>query len=252
MLKSEYAIETSNLTKTFAGFTAVDNVSLQVERGTIHALIGPNGAGKSTMFNLITKFLEPTAGKILLNGEDVTAAKPAAIARKGAVRSFQISSVFPHLSLLDNIRVSLQQRMNNSFNFWTSDRRLDTLNEDARRILAEVGLDDSEDILATELPYGRKRLLELATTLALEPKVMLLDEPMAGMGTGDVKRVADIIRRVAKNRTVLMVEHNLNVVAELSDRISVLQAGAILAEGTYDEVSKNPDVRSAYMGEADA
>ena len=226
-------------------------MSLQVRRGTIHALIGPNGAGKSTMFNLITKFLEPTSGTILLNGEDITKAKPAAIARKGAVRSFQISSVFPHLSLLDNIRVALQRRMNNSYNFWTSDRRLDGLNDDARAILAEVGLEDSEDLPAIELPYGRKRLLELATTLALKPKVMLLDEPMAGMGTGDVKRVAEIIRRVAKNRTVLMVEHNLDVVADLSDRISVLQAGAILAEGTYEEVSNNPDVRSAYMGTDD-
>ncbi len=248
-MTSDYAIETRNLTKSFKGFTAVDDVSLKVRRHTIHALIGPNGAGKSTMFNLITKFLDPTSGTILLDGKDITRAKPAQIARMGAVRSFQISSVFPHLTLLDNIRVALQRRMGNSFHFWKPDRRLDTLNDDARAILTEVGLDDSEHLLATELPYGRKRLLELATTLALEPKVMLLDEPMAGMGTGDVQRVAEIIRRVAKNRTVLMVEHNLNVVADLSDRISVLQLGAMLAEGSYDEVSRNPDVRSAYMGE---
>ena len=250
-MSSDYAIETRNLTKSFKGFTAVDNVSLQVRRGTIHALIGPNGAGKSTMFNLITKFLDPTSGTILLDGADITKAKPARIARLGAVRSFQISSVFPHLTVLDNIRVALQRRMRNSYQFWVSDRRLEALNDDARKILAEVGLDDSEDLLATELPYGRKRLLELATTLALEPKVMLLDEPMAGMGTGDVQRVAEIIRRVARNRTVLMVEHNLNVVADLSDRITVLQLGAVLAEGSYDEVSNNPDVRSAYMGDAD-
>ncbi|MER0236977.1 ABC transporter ATP-binding protein [Fulvimarina sp. MAC8] len=251
MSSADYAIETRNLTKTFKGFTAVDDVSLKVERGTIHALIGPNGAGKSTMFNLITKFLEPTSGTILLNGKDITSQKPAQIARKGAVRSFQISSVFPHLTLLENIRVALQRRMHNSYHFWKSESRLDVLNEDARKILTQVGLEDSEGVLATELPYGRKRLLELATTLALEPKVMLLDEPMAGMGTGDVQRVADIIRQVAKGRTVLMVEHNLNVVADLSDKITVLQLGAVLAEGSYDEVSQNREVRSAYMGEAD-
>ncbi|EAU39946.1 ABC transporter related protein [Fulvimarina pelagi HTCC2506] len=251
MSSADYAIETRNLTKTFKGFTAVDDVSLKVERGTIHALIGPNGAGKSTMFNLITKFLEPTTGTILLNGKDITSQKPAQIARKGAVRSFQISSVFPHLTLLENIRVALQRRMHNSYHFWKPESRLDVLNDDARTILTQVGLEDSESVLATELPYGRKRLLELATTLALEPKVMLLDEPMAGMGTGDVQRVADIIRRVAKGRTVLMVEHNLSVVADLSDTITVLQLGAVLAEGSYDEVSQNREVRSAYMGEAD-
>ncbi|OXT01724.1 ABC transporter ATP-binding protein [Notoacmeibacter marinus] len=245
-----YVIETRNLTKSFKGFTAVDDVSLQVAEGTIHALIGPNGAGKSTMFNLITKFLQPSSGTILLNGENITKRKPAEIARMGAVRSFQISSVFPHLTLLENIRVALQRKMHNSYHFWKSEKGLDVLNDEARSILATVGLDDAERNLATELPYGRKRLLELATTLALEPQVMLLDEPMAGMGTGDVQRVADIIRRVAEGRTVLMVEHNLSVVADLSDTITVLQRGAVLAEGTYDEVSRNPEVISAYMGAA--
>ena len=245
-----YVIETRNLTKSFKGFTAVDDVSLQVAPGTIHALIGPNGAGKSTMFNLITKFLQPTSGTILLNGENITKRKPAEIARMGAIRSFQISSVFPHLTLLENIRVALQRRMQNSYHFWKSESRLEVLNDDARKILATVGLEDAERSLASELPYGRKRLLELATTLALEPKVMLLDEPMAGMGTGDVKRVADIIRRVAEGRTVLMVEHNLNVVADLSDTITVLQRGAVLAEGPYSEVSRNKEVISAYMGAA--
>ncbi|RFC62962.1 ABC transporter ATP-binding protein [Fulvimarina endophytica] len=248
---TDYAIETRNVTKTFKGFTAVDDVSLKVRHGTIHALIGPNGAGKSTMFNLITKFLEPTSGSIHLDGRDITRDKPAQIARAGAVRSFQISSVFPNLTLLENIRVALQRRMGNSYHFWESQARLDVLNEDARRILAEVGLDDSESVLASELPYGRKRLLELATTLAMEPRVMLLDEPMAGMGTGDVARVANIIRKVSQGRTVLMVEHNLNVVADLSDRITVLQQGSVLAEGTYEEVSTNRQVRSAYMGESD-
>ncbi|MCP1198661.1 ABC transporter ATP-binding protein [Notoacmeibacter sp. MSK16QG-6] len=245
-----YVIETRNLTKSFKGFTAVDDVSLQVAEGTIHALIGPNGAGKSTMFNLITKFLQPTSGTILLNGENITKRKPAEIARMGAVRSFQISSVFPHLTLLENIRVALQRKMHNSYHFWKSESRLNVLNDEARSILSTVGLDDAERNLAVELPYGRKRLLELATTIALEPQVLLLDEPMAGMGTGDVQRVADIIRRVAEGRTVLMVEHNLSVVADLSDTITVLQRGAVLAEGTYDEVSRNPEVISAYMGAA--
>ncbi|MCQ0989272.1 ABC transporter ATP-binding protein [Jiella marina] len=249
MPKTDYAIETRDLTKSFKGFTAVDGVSLHVERGTIHALIGPNGAGKSTMFNLITKFLEPTSGSIHLDGVDITGEKPAQIARRGAIRSFQISSVFPHLTLLENIRVALQRRMHNSYHFWKPESDLDVLNDDARAILADVGLEGSEKSLASELPYGRKRLLELATTLAMDPKVLMLDEPMAGMGTGDVARVAEIIRRVAKGRTVLMVEHNLNVVADLSDRITVLQLGAVLAEGTYDEVSNNREVRSAYMGE---
>ncbi len=243
-----YVIETRNLTKSFRGFTAVDDVSLKVAPGTIHALIGPNGAGKSTMFNLITKFLQPTSGSILLDGANITKRRPAEIARMGAVRSFQISSVFPHLTLLENIRVALQRRMHNSYHFWKSEARLGVLNDDARSILATVGLEDAERNLAAELPYGRKRLLELATTLALEPKVLLLDEPMAGMGAGDINRVADIIRRVAEGRTVLMVEHNLNVVADLSDTITVLQRGAILAEGPYEEVSRNKEVISAYMG----
>ncbi|RLQ87143.1 ABC transporter ATP-binding protein [Notoacmeibacter ruber] len=245
-----YVIETRNLTKSFTGFTAVDDVSLQVKQGTIHALIGPNGAGKSTMFNLITKFLQPTSGNILLDGEDITRKKPSQIARMGAVRSFQISSVFPHLTLLENIRVALQRKMHNSYHFWKSETGLNVLNDEARSILANVGLEDAENNLAAELPYGRKRLLELATTLALQPKVLLLDEPMAGMGTGDVNRVADIIRRVAEGRTVLMVEHNLNVVADLSDTITVLQRGAVLAEGPYEQVSRNKDVISAYMGAA--
>lgn len=247
-MNDDYVIETRDMSKSFRGFMAVTGVNLRVRRNTIHALIGPNGAGKTTCFNLITKFLQPSSGQILLNGHDVTRLKPAQVARRGMVRSFQISSVFPHLTVLENLRVALQRKMNNSYHFWRSDRCLDQLNDRARELIADVGLAEFENALAVELPYGRKRGLELATTMALEPEVMLLDEPMAGMGTEDIQRTAALIRRVAQGRTVLMVEHNINVVADLSDTITVLQRGEILAEGPYAEISSNRDVITAYMG----
>jgi branched-chain amino acid transport system ATP-binding protein len=241
-------LEIAALTKQFDGFTAVDNVSLKVMPGTIHALIGPNGAGKSTVFNLVTKFLQPTKGRILFKGEDITRARPEDIALKGLVRSFQISAVFPHLSVRENVRIALQRPMGNWFKFWQSDRRLGVLNERADSLVAQVGLASASRLTAGELPYGRKRALELATTLALEPELLLLDEPLAGMGHEDVTRIAALIKHVAVGRTVLMVEHNLSVVASLCDRITVLARGAILAEGSYAEVSANPEVRTAYMG----
>jgi len=248
MSASDTIIETEGLSKSFKGFWAVRNVNLKVRRGTIHALIGPNGAGKTTCFNLITKFLQPTLGTIRFNGRDITAAKPADIARLGLVRSFQISATFPHLSLLENVRIALQRPLGNSFHFWRSESSLNTLNDRAMELLHEVGLKDRASIAAVELSYGRKRALEIATTLALEPEMLLLDEPMAGMGSEDIARVAALIKRVAANRTVLMVEHNLNVVANLSDTITVLARGEILAEGPYREVSRNPQVIEAYMG----
>ncbi|WP_128291279.1 ABC transporter ATP-binding protein [Afifella aestuarii] len=248
---SEFILETENLTKYFAGFTAVDGVSLGVREGTIHALIGPNGAGKTTCFNLITKFLQPSSGTIRYAGHDITRSTPHHVARDGLVRSFQISAVFPHLTALENVRLALQRPTGLSFHFWKSSRVLERLHERAYELLAAVGLSEFTDTLAVEMPYGRKRALEIATTLALEPKVMLLDEPMAGMGHEDIARVSDLIRQVAQNRTVLMVEHNLEVVANLSDTITVLQRGQILAEGSYDEVSQNPEVREAYMGTGD-
>ncbi|WP_119681053.1 ABC transporter ATP-binding protein [Indioceanicola profundi] len=245
---TDYVLETRGLTKEFKGFTAVNKLDFKVARGTIHALIGPNGAGKTTVFNLLTKFLIPTSGHIYYHGEDITHVPPAAIARKGVVRSFQISAVFPHLTVLENVRVALQRHTDTTFQFWRSERSLDRLNDRARELLDQVGLLPWEHALAGELPYGRKRALEIATTLALDPDTLLLDEPMAGMGHEDVGRVAELIRRVAQGRTVVMVEHNLSVVADLSDRITVLQRGEILAEGTYSEVSSNPEVRDAYMG----
>jgi branched-chain amino acid transport system ATP-binding protein len=250
-MDQDVAIETYDLVRDFKGFRAVDQVNLKVKRGTIHALIGPNGAGKTTCFNLITKFLAPTSGRIHLNGQDITRLAPASVARLGLVRSFQISATFPHLTLLENVRIALQRQLGTSFHFWRSETTLDQLNDRALAILHDVGLAGTESLVAAELPYGRKRVLEIATTLALEPEVMLLDEPMAGMGREDIGRISQLIRKAAKSRTVLMVEHNLSVVADLSDTITVLARGRVIAEGPYATVSQNPQVIEAYMGTAD-
>ena len=248
----DFILETKNLVKEFKGFVAVNDVSLQVRRGSIHALIGPNGAGKTTCFNLLTKFLEPTRGSIHFNGINITADKPAQIARRGIIRSFQISAVFPHLTVLENVRIGLQRKLGTSFHFWKSARTLDTLNARARELLEAVDLAAFADTVTAGLPYGRKRALEIATTLALDPELMLLDEPTQGMGHEDVGRVVELIRKVAAGRTIMMVEHNLNVVANLSHTITVLARGAVLAEGPYAEVSKNPLVLEAYVGTAHA
>jgi branched-chain amino acid transport system ATP-binding protein len=236
------------LTKEFRGFLAVNNVDLKVARGAIHALIGPNGAGKTTCFNLLTKFQQPTRGTIVYNGRDISDMQPADIARLGLVRSFQISAVFPHMTALENVRIALQRQRGDSFDFWRSERVLSTLNDRAQQLLDEVGLSGFANTLAVELPYGRKRALEIATTLALNPDMLLLDEPMAGMAQADIERISALIRRVSKNRTILMVEHNLSVVASLSDRITVLARGQVLAEGDYAAVSKDSRVIEAYIG----
>ena len=242
------ALQAKGLTKAFKGFIAVNNVDLSVKKGTIHALIGPNGAGKTTCFNLLTKFLQPTRGQITYEGRDITRMMPSEIARLGMVRSFQISAIFPDLTVLQNVRVALQRARGESYDFWRSDRILSKFDDQARDYIAEVGLSDLTDERAASLPYGRKRALEIATTLALSPDMLLLDEPMAGMGREDVERISQLIRRIAENRTVLMVEHNLSVVAELSDHITVLARGEILAEGTYEQISKAPEVIEAYIG----
>jgi branched-chain amino acid transport system ATP-binding protein len=245
-------LETRNLTKEFKGFTAVNDVNLKVERGHIHALIGPNGAGKTTCFNLLTKFLVPTSGQILFNGRDITQAKPAQIARMGIIRSFQISAVFPHLTVLQNVRIGLQRELGTSFHFWQSERALSRLDERAMQLLAEVDLADFADSVTVDLPYGRKRALEIATTLAMQPELMLLDEPTQGMGHEDVHRVTELIKKVSVGRTILMVEHNMSVVSGICDKITVLQRGALLAEGSYAEVSNNAQVMEAYMGTTSA
>jgi len=247
-MNDEVILATENLTKEFAGFVAVNGVDLKVERGTIHALIGPNGAGKTTCFNLLTKFLRPSRGRIVYKGRDITAMAPADVARLGLVRSFQISAVFPHLTVLENVRIALQRKRGGSYDFWRSKRVLDRYNDAALQLLADVGLTAFAQARAVELPYGRKRALEIATTLGMEPELMLLDEPTQGMGHEDVHRVTELIKKVSAGRTILMVEHNMSVVSGICDRISVLQRGAMLAEGNYQEVSSNPQVMEAYMG----
>ncbi len=249
--ENNHILETRGLVKEFRGFVAVNDVNLRVQRGQIHALIGPNGAGKTTVFNLLTKFLIPSAGKILFNGRDITYEKPAQVARRGIVRSFQISATFPHLSVLENVRIGLQRAQGTSFHFWRSLSTLDVLNERALELLDTVGLREFADSVTGELSYGRKRALEIATTLATEPELMLLDEPTQGMGHEDVERVTQLIKKVAANRTVLMVEHNMNVVSTIADTITVLQRGQVIAEGPYETVSRNPLVLEAYMGTVD-
>jgi branched-chain amino acid transport system ATP-binding protein len=227
-------------------------VDLRVRRGSIHALIGPNGAGKTTFFNLLTHFLTPTTGRIVFDGRDITGSRPADIARLGLVRSFQISAVFPHLTVLENVRIALQRQRGASFDFWRSERVLSALNGRALELLDAVGLTAFAATPAVELPYGRKRALEIATTLALTPQMMLLDEPTAGMAHDDVDRISALIRQVALNRTILMVEHNLSVVENLSHAITVLARGEVLAEGDYATVSRNPQVIEAYLGSGHA
>jgi branched-chain amino acid transport system ATP-binding protein len=247
-MADELILETRGLTKEFQGFVAVAGIDLRVRRGTIHALIGPNGAGKTTVFNLLTRFLPATSGAIVYNGQDVTRLRPAEVARQGLVRSFQISAVFPYLTVLENVRVALQRRLGTSFYFWRSQRSLEVLDERAMELLESVDLASQARATTVELSYGRKRALELATTLALEPALMLLDEPTQGMGREDVGRVVALIRRLSAGRTVLMVEHNLSVVADLCDTITVLARGSVLAEGGYAEVSRDPAVLEAYLG----
>ena len=252
MSAPDVILETRGLTKEFKGFVAVDDVNLKVQRGTIHALIGPNGAGKTTCFNLLTKFLTPTRGQIFFNGSDITGDSPVQIARRGIVRSFQISSVFPHLTVLENVRIALQRATDQSFRFWRSEKVLQSMNGRALELLDQVDLGSFAHVQTVALPYGRKRALEIATTLATEPELMLLDEPTQGMGHEDVARVTELIKRVAAGRTVMMVEHNMSVVAGISDRITVLARGALLAEGPYEEVSNNAAVKEAYMGTSQA
>jgi branched-chain amino acid transport system ATP-binding protein len=252
MQPTDYILTTQDLCKDFSGFVAVSNVSLNVQRGHIHALIGPNGAGKTTFFNLLTKFLPPSSGTIRFNGKDITHLSSAKTARMGVIRSFQISAVFLNMSVHENVRVALQQKSGIGQNFWTSETALEVLNDRADELLDAVGLLAHRNDLAAELPYGKKRALEMATTIALDPELMLLDEPTAGMDRAGTETIIELVRKISANRTVLMVEHNMNVVASLCDRISVLARGKILAEGSYAEVSKNPLVVEAYLGTAHA
>lgn len=247
-MTSDTILRAQDLTKEFMGFRAVAGVDLCVRKGSIHALIGPNGAGKTTVFNLLTRTISPTRGRIYFKDRDITSLKEAAVARLGMVRSFQISATFNNLTVLQNVRVALQARRRDCYNFWAAEEKLNEVNDRARELLQDVGLDEHVSTIAAELPYGRKRALEIATTLALDPEVLLLDEPTQGMGHEDVARVVELIRRIAVNRTVLMVEHNLTVVQSLCDRITVLQRGEVIAEGDYATVSRDARVLEAYIG----
>ncbi|WP_233858396.1 ABC transporter ATP-binding protein [Paraburkholderia sp. HD33-4] len=251
MTHADMILETKGLTRQFNGFTAVNGIDLRVRRGTIHALIGPNGAGKTTCFNLLTKFLAPTSGQIFFDGREITRAAPAAIARQGVVRSFQISAVFAHLSPVENVSIALQRPLGVSFRFWRSSAMLGRLRGRALELLDDVGMSAYADLRTGELSYGHKRALEIATTLAMDPVLMLLDEPTQGMGHEDVDRVTALIKKVSAGRTILMVEHNMKMVSSIADRITVLQRGEILAEGDYETVSANPQVKEAYMGTED-
>lgn len=248
---TDYALEARGISKSFNGFYAVKDVDLKIRRGSVHALIGPNGAGKTTCFNMLTKALRPTTGQIFLEGKDISRLPTSDVARLGLVRSFQISATFPNLTCLENVRVALQSKYGKSFRFWRSLRAISDLNERAMALLLEVGLGDSASVPASDLSYGKKRALEIATTLALDPSVMLLDEPTAGMGHEDIKPITDLIAKVSKDRTIVIIEHNLSVVSSLSERITVLKQGQVLTEGTYAEVSSDPEVIAAYMGGVD-
>lgn len=247
-MSNEYILETHGLTKEFAGFVAVSDVNLRVKRGSIHALIGPNGAGKTTCFNLLTKFLAPSRGQILYNGRDITALAPADVARLGLVRSFQISAVFPHLTALENVRVALQRQHGSSFDFWRSKSVLDQYNKRARELLDDVGLSEFAKTTAVEMPYGRKRALEIATTLALDPEMMLLDEPMAGMGPDESARMVELIESLRASMAILLIEHDMDAVFRLANRLTVLVQGKVLMSGTADEVRGHPDVQAVYLG----
>jgi len=251
MPTADYALEARGISKSFGGFFAVKDVDLKIRRGSVHALIGPNGAGKTTCFNMLTKALQPTSGKIFLEGRDISRLPTSDVARLGLVRSFQISATFPHLTCLENVRVALQSKYGRSFHFWRSLGVLSDLNEKAMHLLGEVGLSDVASLPASDLSYGKKRALEIATTLALDPSVMLLDEPTAGMGHEDIEPITDLIAKVSKDRTIVIIEHNLSVVSTLSERITVLKQGEVLTEGTYAEVSNDPEVITAYMGGVD-
>jgi branched-chain amino acid transport system ATP-binding protein len=241
-------LATRGLTKVFAGFTAVDDVSIGIEEGAIHAIIGPNGAGKTTLFNLLSGFLRPTRGTIVFRGADISTLDAPAVARAGIVRSFQITSIFPHLSVLDNVRVSLESKTDLPMRFWLPNRRIDALTEPALSILREVGLGGHAHLLAAQLSYGHKRSLELGISIAQDPQILLLDEPTAGMGAAEIERVTSLIRTIAVGRTVVLVEHNLSVVSQVCDRITVLQRGCVLVEGSYDDVRNDQRVIDAYLG----
>lgn len=241
-------LSTRDVVKVYAGFTALDGVSLDVTEGTVHAIIGPNGAGKTTLFNVLSGFAPATRGSVRFAGTEIAHLDPAGIARMGMVRSFQINSIFPHLTVLDNVKIALQARTPLSRKLLASPKATAVLDDPARRALDAVDLDAERESVAATLPYGKKRSLELAIALSQDPRVLLLDEPTAGMGVEDVDRTVGLVKRIAPGRTIVLVEHNLRVVSDLCDRVTVMQRGKVLVEGTYDEVRTDERVVTAYLG----
>ena len=241
-------LRTVDLTKDFRGFTAVDAVSLDVAEGTIHALVGPNGAGKTTLFNLLTGFLTPTSGQILLRGDDIAGRQPEQIAHLGVARSFQITSLFDQMTLLEHLELALASPTGLGYRFWTSRKSLGRFKKRGMELLAEVGLADRSGVTAGSLAYGQKRALEIALALANDPALLLLDEPTAGMGLEDVDRTIALVKALSAGRTVVFVDHNMHVVGSLADRVTVLQSGQVLAEGPYDQVRADERVITAYLG----
>lgn len=252
MSAPKYSLQAKGLSKSFGQFVAVNNVNLNVGVSGVHGIIGPNGAGKTTVFNLLTKVLSPTSGTIWFQGQDITSLGPVAVARLGIVRSFQISAVFPNLTVIQNIEVALQRQAGLASQFWRSRAVLESLRKPALELLGLVNLQPFANAPAKSLSYGRKRTLEIAATLALEPKLLLLDEPMAGMGHEDIARISDLIRSLSNKYSIVMIEHNLSVVSDICNSITVLARGEVIAEGSYNVVSKNPAVREAYIGGVDA
>ncbi|GAA2584913.1 ABC transporter ATP-binding protein [Actinomadura fulvescens] len=245
-------LRAQGLVKEFRGFRAVDGVDLDVADGSVHALVGPNGAGKTTLFNLLTGFLKPSAGRIRLGDRDLTGRRPEQVARLGVARSFQITSLFAQLTPCEHLQLALAGGTGLTWRFWRSERALDRFSARAAELLDQVGLAAHGHLPAGTLAYGRKRALELALALALDPRVLLLDEPTAGMGVEDIDRTVDLVQRVREGRTVVLVEHNMSVVSRLADRVTVLQNGRVLAEGPYTEIRDDPRVIAAYLGEAPA
>ncbi len=245
-------LETRALTKEFRGFRAVSDVDLVVGAGTMHALVGPNGAGKTTLFNLLTGFLTPTSGSIVFDGQDITGKQPEQIVPLGIARSFQITSLFDQLTLSEHLELALASPTGMGMQFWRSVKRLATFRDRSMELLEQVGLADRSGQPAGSLAYGQKRALELALALALDPKLLLLDEPTAGMGIEDVDQTIALVKQISTGRTVVFVDHNMHVVGSLADTVTVLQSGEVLAEGPYEQVRGDERVITAYLGSAHA
>jgi branched-chain amino acid transport system ATP-binding protein len=242
-------LEVRELRKSFGALRATDGIDFDVRPGETHAVIGPNGAGKTTFISQLAGNLVPDSGRVLFAGEDITALPAPRRARNGLARSFQITSIYPEFTALQNVALAVQAQAGSSFRFWRDARADPSLTEPARRVLDDVGLAGRADVLAANLAHGEHRQLEVAMALATRPRLLLLDEPMAGMGTEESQRMIGLLSSLKRKQTIILVEHDMDAVFRLADRISVLVYGRVIATGAPDEVRANPDVRSAYLGE---